>query len=135
MAIITLNNTQLTLIERDLNGLEVLNPSQIFTIASQIEKKITLPQIDVEDNYRVICKIIKKIDRNLYKILPNEYYLLINNKNKGITEKETHLIQERLSEILQKKIQIPFLSKNDEQIFIEFVVISITKAMQVGNKL
>jgi len=135
MGIISLNNTQLLLIERDLNGLEILMPMQIFTIAGKIDDQIRFPKLETEEKYKVICKIIKKIDRAMYNVLPNEYYDLINIENKGIENKEAEVIKQRLVDVLSKYIDIPVLTEHDETKFIEIVVKEITQAMMKGNYL
>ncbi len=135
MGIISLNNTQLLLIERDLNGLEILMPMQIFTIAGKIDDQIRFPKLETEEKYKVICKIIKKIDRAMYNVLPNEYYDLINIENKGIENKEAEVIKQRLVDVLRKYIDIPVLTEHDETKFIEIVAKEITQAMIKGNYL
>jgi len=135
MAIISLNNTQLLLIERDLNGLEILMPMQIFTIAGKIDDQIKFPKLETNEKYKVICKIIKKIDRAMYTILPNEYYDLINIEKKGIENKEAEVMKQRLVNVLCKNVDIPVLTEYDETKFIEIVVNSITQAMIKGNYL
>ena len=135
MGIISLNNTQLLLIERDLNGLEILMPMQIFTIAGKIDDQIRFPKLETEEKYKVICKIIKKIDRAMYNVLPNEYYDLINIENKGIENKEAEVIKQRLVDVLSKYIDIPVLTEHDETKFIEIVAKEITQAMIKGNYL
>ncbi len=135
MAGISLNNTQLKLIERDLTGLEILMPIQIFTIAENINNKVIFPTLETDSKYKVMCKIIKKIDRLMYAIVPNEYYELINTEKKGINNNEAEVIKQRLVTILIKLIDIPVLTEQDEKKFIEIVVGTITTAMIQGNHL
>lgn len=135
MPSITLSTTQLTLLDREMNGLEILMPIQIFIIADEIESKIRLPKLPTNDRYKVICKVIKKIDRAMYQFLPNEYYELINSVEKGIKIQEAEVIRQRLTSVLVSNVKIPILTEYDEEQFIKIVVNRITDAMIEGNKL
>jgi hypothetical protein len=135
MPCITLSTTQLALLDREMNGLEILMPIQIFTIADEVESKIRLPKLPTNERYRVICKIIKKIDRAMYQCVPNEYYELINFENKGIKIQEAEVIRQRLTQNLVCNVQIPILTEYDEEQFIKIVVDRITDAMVEGKKL
>lgn len=132
---ISLTNTQLKLIERDLTGLEILMPIQIFTIANKIDSQIKFPKLEINEIYKVMCKIIKKVDRAMYGVIPNEYYDLINYEKKGINNKDAEVIKQRLINILIEKVDIPVLTEHDEKKFIEIVVGTITNAMIKGNYL
>lgn len=135
MPCISLSKTQLALLDRDMNGLEILFPIQIFIIADEIESKIRLPKLPVNERYKVICKIIKRIDRAMYQCLPNEYYELINTEKKGIRINEAEVIRQRLTAVLVESSHIPILTEYDEEKFIRIIVDRITEAMLEGNKL
>lgn len=135
MPCISLSKTQLALLDRDMNGLEILFPIQIFIIADEIESKIRLPKLPVNERYKVICKIIKRIDRAMYQCLPNEYYELINTEKKGIRINEAEVIRQRLTAVLVDSSHIPILTEYDEEKFIRIIVDRITEAMLEGNKL
>lgn len=135
MPCISLSKTQLALLDRDMNGLEILFPIQIFIIADEIESKIRLPKLPVNERYKVICKIIKRIDRAMYQCLPNEYYELINTEKKGIRINEAEVIRQRLTAVLVENSHIPILTEYDEEKFIRIIVDRITEAMLEGNKL
>lgn len=135
MSGISLSTTQLALLDREMNGLEILMPMQIFSIANEIEAQIRLPKLITNDRYKVICKIIKKIDRAMYQCLPNEYYELINHEDKGIKIQEAEIIQQRLIKIITNNVPIPILTEYDEEKFIHIVINKVTDAMIEGNKL
>jgi len=135
MPSISLSKTQLALLDRDMNGLEILFPIQIFSIADEIESKIRLPKLPTNERYKVICKIIKRIDRAMYQYIPNEYYELINTEKKGIKIQEVEVIRQRLSAVLIESSHIPILTEYDEEQFIKIIVDRITEAMLEGRKL
>jgi len=132
---ITLSTTQLALLDRDMNGLEILMPIQIFSIADEIESQIRLPKLPTNERYKVICKIIKRIDRVMYQFLPNEYYELINFEDKGIKIQEAEIIRQRLVNSVIEKMPIPILTEFDEEKLIQIVVNKITESMTEGKKL
>ena len=132
---ITLSTTQLALLDRDMNGLEILMPVQIFSIADEIESQIRLPKLPKDERYKVICKIIKRIDRVMYQFLPNEYYELINFEDKGIKIQEAEIIRQRLVSNVIEKIPIPILTEFDEEKLIQIVVNKVTESMVEGKKL
>ncbi|MGB5989061.1 MAG: hypothetical protein WBG43_04925 [Marinifilaceae bacterium] len=135
MPSISLSKTQLALLDRDMNGLEILFPIQIFSIADEIESKIRLPKLPTNERYKVICKIIKRIDRAMYQYIPNEYYELINTEKKGIKIQEVEVIRQRLSAVLIESSHIPILTEYDEEQFIKIIVDRVTEAMLEGRKL
>ena len=133
MPSISLSTTQLALLDREMNGLEILRPIQIFTMADEIEEKIRLPKLPTKERYKVICKIIKKVDRAMYQCLPNEYYELINTADKGIKVQEAEIIRQRLTKCLTHSLSIPILTEYDEEQFFSIVTNKITEAMVEGN--
>ena len=133
MPSISLSTTQLALLDREMNGLEILRPIQIFTMADEIEEKIRLPKLPANERYKVICKIIKKVDRSMYQCLPNEYYELINSEKKGIKPQEAEVIRQRLTKCLTHSLSIPILTEYDEEQFFSIVTNRITEAMVEGN--
>jgi len=135
MPSITLSTTQLALLDRDMNGLEILMPIQIFSIADEIESQIRLPKLPKDERYKVICKIIKRIDRAMYQFLPNEYYELINFEDKGIKIQEAEIIRQRLVSNVIEKMPIPILTEFDEEKLIQIVVNKVTESMVEGKKL
>lgn len=135
MPSISLSTTQLALLDRDMNGLEILLPIQIFSIADEIEAKIRLPKLPTNERYKVICKIIKKVDRAMYQCLPNEYYDLINIKDKGIKIQEAEVIRQRLIKCLVNAIAIPIITEYDEEQFLSIIANRISEAMVEGRKL
>lgn len=132
---ISLTTNQLAILDREMIGLEILMPIQIFTIADEIEAQIRLPKLPTEERYKVICKIIKKIDRTMYQYIPNEYYTLINHKDKGIKAQEAEILRQRLIKTVINNMPIPILTEFDEEKLITIVINKVTSAMIEGNKL
>lgn len=135
MPSISLSTTQLALLDRDMNGLEILRPIQIFSIADEIEEKIRLPKLPTNERYKVICKIIKKVDRAMYQCLPNEYYELINHENKGIKIQEAEVMKQRLTKCIMHSVSVPILTEYDEEQFFSIITTRITEAMVEGRRL
>jgi len=63
-----------------------------------------------------------KIDGFLYDNLPNEVYGLMRNLDLGINDKEAKRLVNRLSTLVNDKIDIPYISERIEGVAIRFVI-------------
>jgi len=134
--VITLTETQLDQIKLDMDKkVEMLSDSEINAIAIKLNDKINLPFLDEAKELVVFGKIVKWIDKVLYKLLPNEYYELVKDATDGISEEEADNIQERLTPLINNIVNIPFLDEKQEAKLISLVLDIIIKAMIKGLKL
>lgn len=133
---ITLTVEQLRQLKDDMfKTEEMLSDGQINALAVKVNKSVDLPFIGEEKELVVYAKVIKWIDRQLYKFLPNEYYKLIKDAGDGISEKEAKLIQERLTPVINNLVNIPVLTEKHEKKLIALVLDIIIHAMIKGFKL
>ena len=74
MAEITLTKKQLEKIKSDMyEQVEMLTNGEINAIAQKVNKAFNIPFLNEEKEFIVFGKVIKWVDRKLYKLLPNEY--------------------------------------------------------------
>lgn len=79
--------------------------------------------------------MIRWIDRELYNLLPNEYYSLIHNATDGISEDEAELLIKRVTPLINNVVNIPILTEDMESKVIEIILGLIIKGMIKGLKL
>lgn len=96
---------------------------------------INLPFLREEKEFIVFAKVIRWVDRQLYQLLPNEYYELVKDATDGISAEEALKIEERLTPLLNSVINIPVLTEKQEEKLISLVLGLIIKAMVKGFKL
>ncbi len=136
MSTLTLDKQSLERMDADMNQkAEMLTDEQVNAIAQKVNAAVNLPLLGENAEFRVFAKIVKMLDRKLYEILPNEYYELINNSSNGISEEEAAKMEERLTNAINEKVNIPFISERKEQVLISIVVGQIVRAMVDGFKL
>jgi len=133
---ITLTKDHLAGIANDMdNQEEMLTGAEINALAQKVNKKINLPFLSEEKELIVFAKLVKWIDRELYKILPNEYYSLIHDVSDGLTSQEATDLEIRLTPLINNAINIPILSEKLEAKLISLVLSGIMGAMVKGAKL
>ena len=135
MTEITLTKNQLESIKNDMKGVEMLKPEEVNALAQKVNKAVNLPFIKEEKEFIVFAKVIQRVDRALYQLLPNEYYLLVKDSSDGISKEEAIVLEERLTELINNVVNIPILTENMERKLISVILGLIIKAMVKGFKL
>ncbi|NQU53153.1 MAG: hypothetical protein HQ522_11515 [Bacteroidetes bacterium] len=136
MADIVLTKNQLEQINEDMNVHEkMLSDEETNALAQKVNKAINLPLIGEEKEFIVFVKVIKWIDQKLYGLLPNEYYRLVKDSTNGISKEEAAVIEERITPLINKAVNIPVLTENQEAKLIGLVLGLIINAMVKGFKL
>jgi len=113
----------------------MLTDEQITKIANKINEHINVPFLKEEKEFVAFFKIIKLIDQKLYNLLPNEYYEFIHDASDGISRNEAIRIAERITPIINKLIDIPIISEEQEKFLISFVLKIIINATIKDKKL
>ncbi len=136
MAEITLTKKQLEKIKSDMyEQVEMLTDGEINAIAQKVNKAFNIPFLNEEKEFIVFGKVIKWVDRKLYKLLPNEYYELVKDSSDGISKEEAIKIEERLTPLINNVVNMPILTEKQEEKLIGLVLGLIIKAMIKGFKL
>lgn len=136
MSEITLTKQQLEQIQADMNvHAEMLTNEEVNALAQKVNKAINLPFVSEEKEFFVFVKVIKRIDSKLYQLLPNEYYSMVKNTTDGISKEEAVVIQDRVTLLINKVVDIPILTEKHEAKLIGLVVGFIINAMVKGFKL
>ena len=137
MAKITLTKQQLEQIKNDMDKqVEMLTDPEINAIAQKVNKAINIPFfLNEEKEFIVFEKVIRWVDRQLYKMLPNEYYELVKDASDGISKKEAKRIEKRLTPLINDLVDIPILTERQEGKLIGLILSLIINAMIKGFKL
>ncbi len=136
MAEITLTKKQLEKIKSDMyEQVEMLTDGEINAIAQKVNKAFNIPFLNEEKEFIVFGKVIKWVDRKLYKLLPNEYYELVKDSSDGISKEEAIKIEERLTPLINNVVNMPILTEKQEGKLIGLVLGLIINAMIKGFKL
>ncbi|MBL4709961.1 MAG: hypothetical protein JKY48_16130 [Flavobacteriales bacterium] len=99
-----------------------MTDEEIKELAQQLNKKINVPLINELKEEKIFIKIVLKIDRFLYDNLPNEFYDLVRSLEGGIEDKEAKRLIKRLSQLANKKIDIPYIPEQLEYVAIRFII-------------
>ena len=130
-----MNQALMAKVALDAEGKYFLTDEQIDKLTQKLLAILPWPKY-IEDIIQVILpKIIKKIDGELYKLLPNEIYDFINDDKKGFSEGEGDEIEERIIKIVNDLIDIPFLNEQQEELLISAIIHLIFEFMKKGFKL
>jgi hypothetical protein len=136
MSEIKLTLDQLKKIKADMNQqVEMLTDAEVNALAQKVNNAINLPFLSEGKEFIVFVKVIKWVDQKLYKILPNEYYELVNDATDGISKEEAIKIEERLTPLINNVVNIPVLTEKQEEKLISLVLWLIITAMIKGFKL
>lgn len=136
MEMIALTDLQLEQIKTDMDEIcEMLTNEQVLVLANKVNKKVNIPFLSEDKEFTVFFKIIRWIDKELYKLLPNEYYALIHDSSDGISEDEAENLKSRLVPLINKVIDIPILPEGVEAFVIDLILGLIINAMIIGFSL
>ncbi len=136
MSEITLTQSQLTQIRNDMDKkVDMLNDAEINALATKVNSVINLPFLNEEKELMVFGKVVRWVDKQLYQLLPNEYYVLIKDSSDGISKEEAVKIEDRLTPLINNVINIPVLTEAMEAKLIRLILGLIITAMVKGFKL
>lgn len=111
-----------------------MTEDEIKDLAQRLNKKINVPVINETGEEKILIKIILKIDNFLYDNLPNEFYELVRDVDKGIDNKEARRLVRRLTRLANEKIDIPYLPEVAEHFALKFVIGIIVKSAQKNKE-
>jgi hypothetical protein len=133
---ITLIKGQLSQIQKDMNeNVEMLSGAEVNALAQKANKAINFPFLNEEKEFIVFVKVIKWVDKQLYQLLPNEYYELVKDSTDGISKEEAIKIEDRLTPLINNVVNIPILTEKQEGKLISLILGLIINAMIKGFKL
>ena len=117
------------------NAAGMLTESSVKAIATKLNEQIDFPFIGESKEQAILEKLVKELDKHLVDMLPSEFYELINIGSDGVSEKELETLKRRLPEMLNKRINVPFLSESTEGELFSLFVEQICEALKKGNVL
>lgn len=136
MTEITLTKSQLLQVQKDMNeNVAMLSDAAVNALAQKANKAINFPFLNEKKEFIVFVKVIKWVDKQLYQLLPNEYYALVKDATDGISKEEAIKIEERVTPLINNVINIPILTEKQEGKLISLLVGLIINAMVKGFKL
>ena len=136
MSEVKLTKSQIDQVNKDMTEqIEMLSDGEVNALAMKVNKAINLPFLKEEKEFIVFVKVVKWVDKQLYQLLPNEYYELVKDATQGISKEEAAKIEERITPLVNKAVNIPVLSEKQEEKLISLVLGLILNAMVKGFKL
>jgi len=132
---VKLSTTAYKKVEEDADGMQMLTKAEAEAIASKLNKVINLPILKEEAEQIILVKIVKRIDRFLYDVLPNEIYEMIRVASDGISEKDALILEQNLPPLANKYIDLPFLTEEMEEAVYRIVIGLLVRAMQKGKSI
>lgn len=130
-----LNKKKFKKIKKDAEGTQMLTDGQVAALAEKLNNEINFPIIGENLEELLLAKIIRRIDRKVYQLLPNEYYSLVKKSSDGISDEDAENIEARMTPLINEKVNLPFLSEEMEEKLIGFVLNSLINAMRKNLKL
>lgn len=130
-----LNKKKFKKIRKDAEGIQMLTDGQVAALAEKLNEEINFPIIGENVEEILLAKIIRRIDQKVYELLPNEYYSLVRDTSNGISDEEAANIEARLTPLINEKVNLPFLSEDQENKIIGFILNSLINAMRKNVKL
>ena len=113
----------------------LLTEKQIKAIAIKLNEKIDLPILKEGKEFKIFFRIVRKIDKVICRLLPEEIYELVENAQEGITKEEAQIIKRRLIPLVNKEIKLPIISERQEAYVIEIVMDIIFRALEKQHRL
>jgi hypothetical protein len=136
MTTIVLTKEQMDSIRMDMDQkCEMLTDAEVLALAQKVNEAINLPFLGEEAELKVFVKIVRFVDKELYKLLPNEYYELVHNATDGITKEEADEIINRLTPLINSVVNIPVIPEVLEGKLIELILRLIINCLIKGSKL
>ncbi len=136
MPTLTLTQAQLVQLRKDMNEqVEMLSDEEINALAEKVNAEINIPFLSEEKEFVTFSKIIRFIDRQLYKLLPNEVYAMVKSTSDGISEEEARQMLKRITPMVNNVVNIPILTEIQEYKLIDLVLEIIMNALIIGLKL
>jgi len=114
---------------------EMLSDAEVEILATKLNERIDIPFLKEGTEQRVLVKIVKIVDRYLYKSLPNELYGLIKVSTDGLSDDEVELLTKILSTRANDSVDIKYLPEWVEQEIFEFLIGLIVGAMRRNTSL
>ncbi len=123
-------------IKKDMDKqFEMLSDAEIEHLAAKLNDKVDIPFLKEGTEHKILAKIVKKVDRYLYKALPNELYGLIKVSTDGLSDDEVEQLTKILSTRANNEVNIKYLPEWVEQEIFEFLIGLIVGAMRRNTTL
>ncbi len=131
MSSITLTDEQREQIANDMDvQIEMLSADEVEALATKLNEKIDIPYIKEGTEQTIMVKIVKKIDRLLYRKLPNEIYGLVKNSSDGISDEDARQLKAVLATRINKEFDIPYIPEWIEQEILEMAIGLLVNGMR-----
>lgn len=114
---------------------ELMRDEEIGLIAAAVNRRIDAPFLNEAQEGRILFKVIKRIDQFLWQVLPDELYELYRTAVDGLDGNDADMLKERLVTIINKYVDLPFLSEETEKKLFEFVLGIVCDAIRKGRNL
>jgi hypothetical protein len=104
-------------------------------IAALINAMIDIPLVSEEVELFIFEHAVAIVDAAMDDILPEIFGSLLRDQGKGIDKDHAREFSERLADAVNKKVNLPYLSEDQEFRLIQMVIDPMVKAMVNGRRL
>lgn len=112
------------------DSIHMFTNEQVDAMVTKLLDKVQVPFISEDKEKIILAKAIRKIDRFVYEHLPVELYECIHLTEDGISGEDSEIIKERLIDLVERYVHLPFISVEKETLIFEIIIDSITFAIK-----
>jgi hypothetical protein len=111
---------------------EMLSDAEVEHLAKLMDAKIEIPFMPKGHEQTILCKIVRKVDRYLYEVLPNELYSMVKSSHEGLSVDEAQQLHEIIATRANPRFSIRYLPESVEQQVFHFLIGLLLRAMRKG---
>ena len=125
-----LNQSQRQQLRNDMDSqVEMLSDDETDHLARLLNQKVEIPFLPIGKEHIIVCKLVRKVDRYLYEILPNELYSMVKSTKDGLSTEHADQLREIITTRGKNDFSIRFLPESVEQQIFIFLCAQIIRAM------
>ena len=107
----------------------------IEVIASKVVKRRKMTFFKEDKGNIILKQIIKKVDLQIYSVLPERLYYSMNDIKYGLSNKEVKELKKTLNKFVDNNLTIPYLSVLSKKAIINRILGVVINSMRKGDKL
>ena len=112
----------------------MLTEVQIHHLAEKINEEINLNILGEKMEQHMFWFIVKGIDKKLQLVLPPEMYHVLFSVTQGLEDTDADNLGIRLLDYLKVNVDIPIVSKENEELIINIFTLNLVAALKKGSK-
>ncbi len=128
---ISLTPEQREQIARDMDQtVEMLTEEEVEYLAGRLRQKFDIPFLPAGGENTLLTKLVRRVDRYLYTVLPNELYGLVQSRDEGISDEDASQLAEIIITRANTRFELLYLPESTEQAIFRYLARIIVDAMR-----